>query len=134
MVVGMGYCDKGRYEFENLEMDNQINSNKGYCIGGHEGATGASAGADDGAIVVFKDCVMTAVGMNSMRFQTINSAAGAQQRIRVSINGCYLNKRIWLDQNKEDSHQFFDLTLLHSGNPGFYIEAANNPWPPTVYP
>lgn len=129
----MGYCDKGRYEFDNCKWFNEITSgSSSYCIGGHEGATGSSAVYEDGATVVFKNCVMSASTANAMRFQTIN-ATGATQRITVDILNCWLSGGIWLDQYAAGSGQFFDLTLVNSGNPTFTIDIGeNNPFPPKV--
>ena len=137
MAQGMGYCDKGRYEFENCKWFNEITStspdSSAYCIGGHEGATSSGAVYKDGATVVYRDCVMISSITNSMRFQTINSS-GATQRIAVNIDSCFLSGGIWLDQYAAGSGQFFDMTLVNSGDPTFRIDIGNdNPFPPKVY-
>ena len=129
---GFGLCDKGRYEFDNVYVNNANGVNSIHCLGGHEGNTGSSAGQYDGATVVYKDCVLLTEGNNSLRFQTINSSS-AQQRIHVSINNCYLNKRLYLDKYTSTSKQFYDITMLNSCASDIVIEESNNPYPVKTY-
>lgn len=126
-VTGFGFEDQCTYLFENCVFTYDGTGNFGVLYG-HDGYAG-------GTNIICNNCVFiggTNANARTIRLQSLR--ADDSNRILTSLNGCYIQGGIHLDQYNESAGQFFDVTLLHSGNPTQTIDIGNdNPYPVKVY-
>ena len=128
-VTGFGFEDRCVFEFDDC-LFQYINTggtaNHGVFYG-HEGSTG-------GASIFVRNCVLLGGSDNNartIRLQSIHS--DDSNRILTQFSGCYIQGGIHLTEYNSSGTQYFDVTLLHSGDPTQTIDISNNPYPIKVY-
>ena len=127
-TIGFGFEDKCVYEFEDC-LFQYIGTGTSSAFYGHDGQYG-------GASILVKNCVILGGSDNnarSIRLQSLRT--DDSNRILTLFSNCHVQGGIRLNQYNSSAGQFFDVTLLHSGNPAQTIDVGDsNPYPIKVYP
>ena len=126
-TIGFGFEDKCVYEFDDCLFEFVGSGNHGVFYG-HDGRYG-------GASIIVRNCVLLGGSDNNNRTIRLQSLrADDSNRILTMFSGCHVQGGIHLTQYDSSAGQFFDVTLLHSGNPTQTIDIGNdNPYPIKVY-
>lgn len=122
-VIGMGFEDKCNFIFEDCHFE-FIGSSPASVFYGHDGNSG-------GASIICRNTVLLGGGANTIKLQSLRT--DDSNRILTRFDSCYVDGGIHLNQYNSSAGQFFDVTLLRSGNPAQTVDIADNPYPIKVY-
>lgn len=126
-TIGFGFEDKCIYEFDDCMFQFVGTGNHGVFYG-HDGYYG-------GASIIVRNCVLLGGSDSNARTIRLQSLRVDDSNCILTLfAGCHVQGGIHLTQYNSSAGQFFDVTLLHSGNPTQTIDIGNdNPYPIKVY-
>jgi hypothetical protein len=123
-ATGFGFANQSSYIIEDCDWRSNTSGSAFY---GHEGGQG-------GAQITVRNSIFVASNADrAVRFQTIRAQSALVAPVLTRLESCYIGGKIYLQSYRATSGQFFDITLLKSGNPDQIIDYADNPYPIEVF-